>query len=257
MFQPTRRIRDRVVLAPTSKNDPPKSLIGQLYYPCFIPCIERCSFVTTIRSFQTKSSLQPSLTHSHSFSLLAGRVTFYILILFITRTNLSLIFGLVLHNSHYQQTRTKPTYSLLQQVRHNGRQPLLHICPRPLGRCHQPRRQAGRHVSRHLLGCISLRLRHDLQHLRPYRSLEGPLRPCAYDGRVCTWSAVIIHGLACCHGLSDFLSCRCRLMRWNLEDKMTFTWDGKRCWSGYERYGRRIFGRYDTIPRGTLLCLSS
>lgn len=97
MFQPTRRIRDRVVLAPTSKNDPPKSLIGQLYYPCFIPCIERCSFVTTIRSFQTKSSLQPSLTHSHSFSLLAGRVTFYILILFITRTNLSLIFGLVLH----------------------------------------------------------------------------------------------------------------------------------------------------------------
>lgn len=63
MFQPTRRIRDRVVLAPTSKNDLPPPLIGRLYYPCFIPCIKRCSFVTTIRSFKTKSSAQ-----SHSFS---------------------------------------------------------------------------------------------------------------------------------------------------------------------------------------------
>ena len=228
--------------------------IGQLYYPCFIPCIKRCSFVTTIRSFQTKSSLSSAQSHSFSF-FFSPRWTSDLLHLnpFYYQNEPLFNFWSGFTHSHYQQTRTKPTYSLLQpQVRHNGRQPLLHICPGPLGRRHQPRRQRGRHVSRHLLGCISLRLRHDLQHLRPYRSLEGPLRPCAYDGRFCTWSAVIIHGLACCHGVSHLLSGRCRLMRQSLDDKMTFTWVGMESVAGYERYGRRIFGRYDTSRYLTL-----
>lgn len=116
MFQPTRRIRDRVVLAPTSKNDPPKSLIGQLYYPCFIPCIKRCSFVTTIRSFQTKSSLSSAQSHSFSF-FFSPRWTSDLLHLNPFYYQNEPLFNLWsgFTHSHYQQTRTKPTYSLLQQ----------------------------------------------------------------------------------------------------------------------------------------------
>ncbi|KAJ0131431.1 putative hemerythrin-like protein [Fusarium oxysporum f. sp. albedinis] len=77
MFQPTRRIRDRVVLAPTSVNRRPDTPIGRScdgwYNPCKVSCEMFFSFVRAIRSSSKNERLAENL--SSFFSLPRWRVT--------------------------------------------------------------------------------------------------------------------------------------------------------------------------------------
>lgn len=96
------------------------------------------------------------------------------------------------------QTKYTPS---TQSTRHHGQQPLHAGRVRHLGRRLQPRGSSIRHQAHHLLGVHPLRLRHDLQHMRPHRPMEGALRPNPHWCRVGHGSVIVVNGLASGDGI--------------------------------------------------------
>lgn len=199
------------------------------YNPCFVPCIKRC---------ETSSCYLLLLA---PFALRSGRLFLLFLILFFSSLASSFLnpfyptkrksyaIFLILHRSFtatlYHQYNTTPkqthTFALrrihththipLTKKTRNGRQSLFYIRPRPFRRRPQPPGPQRRHTSRRLLGSLSVRMRHGLQHMRLDRPLEGPLRPRQDIRRFSAGSVAIIDGLACGYGVPAVFSGRFRV----------------------------------------------
>lgn len=231
MFQPTRRIRDRVVLAPTCLNRHLSTVIGREAQPLLCPMHQEMwdlqllpSFVGAIRS--QKPTTFPAISHSLLLSSLASS---FLNPFFLSDKKKSYAIFLILHRSftatlyHQYNTTPKQTHTFApRRISHtytripltnprNGRQSLLNIRPRPFGRRSQPRGPQRRHTSRGFLGRLTVRNRHGLQHMRFDRPLEGPLRPRPDDRRFSAGSVAIIDGLACGYGVPAVFAGRLRV----------------------------------------------